>query len=75
MATLEHLTFSELEKLIQTLALPPDTRLTVIFDDEKVTQKALKRQRALDAMSRLKGSGNGKLVSTLLSEREKDKIV
>jgi hypothetical protein len=35
MATLEHLTFSELEKLIRALALPPDTRLTVTFDGEE----------------------------------------
>jgi hypothetical protein len=75
MATLEHLTFSELEKLIRTLKLPSDTRLTVTFDDEKITQKAMKRQKALDAMSRLKGSGNGKLVATLLSERERDTLL
>ena len=75
MATLEHLTFSELEKLIRTLDLPSDTRLTVTFDDEKVTQKAVKRQKALDAMKQLKGSGNGKLVATLLTERERDSLL
>jgi hypothetical protein len=75
MATVEHLTFSELEKLIRTLELPADTRLTVTFDDEKVTQKAIKRQKALDAMARLKGSGNGKLVTKLLSERERDTLL
>lgn len=35
MATIEHITFSELEKLIRALDLPSDTRLTVIFDDEQ----------------------------------------
>ena len=70
MVTVEHLTFSELEKLIHTLALPSDTRLTVTFDDQEVTQKALKRQKALDAMARLKGSGNGRLMAALMKSRQ-----
>ncbi|MGC1374900.1 MAG: hypothetical protein WA821_01670 [Anaerolineales bacterium] len=70
MAILEHLTFSELEKLIRALALSPDTRLTVTFDEQEATQKALKRQKALDAMTRLKGSGNGRLMAALMKSRQ-----
>jgi len=40
MSTIEHVTFSELENLLRTLALPPDTRLTVTFEDKEATQKA-----------------------------------
>ena len=75
MSTIEHVTFSESENLLRTLALPPDTRLTVTFEDKEAAQKALKRQKALEAMKRLKGSGNGNLVATLLSERERDALL
>jgi hypothetical protein len=34
----------------------------------------LKRKRAIEAMQKLRGSGNGNLVNALLKEREKDKL-
>lgn len=75
MSTIEHVTLSELQDLLQTLQLPPDTRLTVKFEDAQAVQKALKRQKAIEAMKKLKGSGNGNLVSALLADREKEALL
>lgn len=72
MAPIERVTISELQDLLQSLKLPPDTRLTVEFEDAQVVQKAFKRQKAIEAMKKLKGSGNGNLVSALLTERKKE---
>lgn len=75
MSTFENVTVSELQNLLQSLQLPPDTRLTVEFEDVQAVQKAVKRQRAIEAMKKLKGSGNGNLVSALLTEREKKALL
>jgi len=75
MSAIEHVTFSELEDLLRSLQLPPDTRLTVQFEDAQAMQKVLKRKKAIEAMKKLKGSGNGNLVTALLSEREKDTLL
>jgi hypothetical protein len=69
---LEHVTLAELQDMLQTLRLPPETRLTVQFEDTPTTQQAIRRQKALEAMQKIKGSGNGQLVAALLAEREKD---
>ncbi len=73
MATIEQVPLSELEKMLRTLNLPSDTRVTLKFEDNETAEKALRRKKALEAMKRLRGSGNGKLLETLLNEREKDK--
>ena len=75
MSTIEHVTLSELQDLLQSLHLPPDTRLKVEFEDAQTIQKALKRQTAIAAMKKLKGSGNGNLVTALLAEREKEALL
>lgn len=72
MPAIEHVTVAELQDLLQSLKLPPNTRLTIEFEDGQAVQKALKRQKAIEAMKELKGSGNGNLVTALLTEREKD---
>jgi len=78
MPTFEHITLSELQNRFQSLNLPPDTRMTVKIeesskiDDSQLEQKELKRQKALEAMEKLKGSGSGNLVEALLEERKKD---
>lgn len=69
MAAIEHVTVSELQNLLQSLKLPPDTRLKIEVEDGQAVQKALQRQKAIAAMKNLKGSGNGNLVTALLSER------
>ncbi|MFQ5602165.1 MAG: hypothetical protein ACE5HS_02710 [bacterium] len=74
MPRIEHIPLSELEKIIQSLHLPKDTKVTLTIEDNDVTQKAVKRQKALEAMRKLRGSGNGNLVDILLQEREKDKL-
>lgn len=75
MSTIEHVKLSELQNLLQSLKLPPETRLTIKFEDGQAVQKALKRQMAIEAMKKLKGSGNGNLVATLLTEREKEALL
>ncbi len=75
MSTFENVTLSELQNLLQSLQLPPDTRLTVEFEDAQAVLKAVKRQKAIEAMKKLKGSGNGNLVSALLTEREKEALL
>lgn len=72
MATLEQVTLSELQNLLDSLQLPPETRLTVRFENAEAVERALKRQKAVAAMQKLKGSGNGNLVAALLAEREKE---
>ena len=75
MSTIEHVTLSELQDVLQTLQLPPDTRVTVKFEDTQAVQKAVRRQKAIEAMQKLKGSGNGNLVAALLAEREKEALL
>jgi len=75
MSTIEHVTLSELHNLLLSLQLPPDTRLTVKFEDTQAVQKAVERQKAIEAMKKLKGSGNGNLVAALLTEREKEALL
>lgn len=54
MSTIEHVTLSELQGLLHSLQLPPDTRLTIKFEDAEAVQKTLKRQKAVEAMKQLK---------------------
>ena len=75
MSTIEHVTLSELQNLLQSLHLPPDTRLTVKFENAQSVKKAVKRQKAVAAMKKLRGSGNGNLVTALLAEREKEALL
>lgn len=75
MATLEHITLEDLEKAIHSLHLPSNTRFTVIIENSENLEKLTKRKQALDAMKKLKNSGNGKLLSALLTERKKDSLL
>ena len=75
MSTLEHITLSELQSILKDIRLPLDTRITISFDDAKAALKVLRRKKAIDAMQKLKGSGTGNLVSVLLKERQKDKLL
>ena len=74
MQTLENITLSEFQDLIDHVKLPVKTRFTITFEDEQSAFEILKRKRAIEAMKKLRGSGNGNLVATLLREREKDKL-
>jgi len=75
MATTEHLTLSELKSILKDIKLPSDTRVSISFEDEDAVLEIQKRKKALLAMKQLKGSGTGKLVSILLEERQKDKLL
>jgi hypothetical protein len=72
MATLAHITVSELQEFIQTKKINNKTRLTVIFENDDTTS-SVKKMIANQAIKKLKGSGNGNLVSTLLKDRIRDK--
>lgn len=74
MSTLEHVTLSELQNFLHSLQLPPETRLTVRFENAEAIERAVKRQKAVAAMQKLRGSGSGNLVEVLLTEREKEAL-
>jgi hypothetical protein len=74
MQTIENITLSEFQDLINHVKLPTKTRLSVTFEDDQSAIEIVKRKRAIEAMKKLKGSGNGNLVSALLKDREKDKL-
>ena len=74
MQTLKHITLSEFQDLLSHANLPQKTRLTVTFEDSQSAMAILKKKRAMDAMRKLRGSGNGNLVSAFLKERENDKL-
>ena len=74
MSTIKHVTISELQKQLHSLLLPSDTQLTVIIEEDKRIKRVWNKEKAIKAMKRLKGSGNGQLVSALLRERRKDKL-
>ncbi len=74
MSTTINITVSELQLFLNHLSLPSETRLSIIFDDNDASVEILKRKRAIDAIKKLKGSGNGNLTNALLKEREKDKL-
>lgn len=75
MTTLAHITLSEFESLVQSVKLPSETRLTVTAEDDRAAVEMMKRKKALEAMQKLRGSGNGNLVNVLLQERERDKAL
>lgn len=75
MSTIEHVTISELEDLLRTMQVPSDTHMTITLEDSQEKIEALKRQKAIEAMQKLRGSGNGNLVTALLREREKDALL
>lgn len=71
--TFAHITLAEFQSLLQVVRLPSETTLTVTFEDEQATLALLKRKKALDAMKKLRGSGNGNLVNALLHERQRER--
>ena len=74
MTKLENITLSEFKALINHVKLPAKTRLSVTFVEDQSAIEIFKRKRATEAMQKLRGSGNGNLVTALLEEREKDKL-
>jgi hypothetical protein len=75
MQTIEHIPISEVEKTLRSLQLPSDTRVTLSIEVNEEEQKHLKKIRALEAMEKLKGSGSGNLVETLLEDRKRDSLL
>jgi hypothetical protein len=75
MSKIEKIPLSRLEDLLRSLNLPDNTTVTLPIEDNEAAQKALRRHKALEAMKKLKGSGNGNLVVALLKDREKDALL
>ena len=75
MTTLAHITLFEFETLLKGVELPKETRLTVTFEDEQSAIAIAQRTKALKAMHKLRGSGNGNLVNVLLQDREREKTL
>jgi hypothetical protein len=73
MATFAQITLSEFQLLLRGVTLPSETTVIVTFEDEQAAIAIVQRQKALDAMRKLRGSGNGKLVTALLHERERER--
>lgn len=73
MTTLAHITLSEFQWLVRGIALPSETKVTVTFEDDQTAVAIARRQKAMEAMRKLRGSGNGKLVTALLHEREQER--
>lgn len=74
LSTVENMTLSEFKDLLNHVKLPEKIHLTVTFDDNQTTSEILRKKRAIEAIHKLRGSGNGNLVKTLLKERSKDKL-
>ncbi len=72
MTTLSNITLSEFDSLLRGVHLPTETRVTITFEDDHTALELIKRKKALEAMRRLRGSGNGNLVNVLLQERKRD---
>lgn len=73
MATIKNVTLSKLQEKLNSLQLPSNAQLTIIIEENVGIKNVWDKQKALEAMKKLKGSGNGKLVDALLKERKKDK--
>ena len=73
METLSHITLSELQALFNDTNLSREIRLTVTIENGNNALTVAKRRKAIDAMKKLKGSGNGNLVNALLLDRMRDK--
>ena len=69
MTTLFNITTSESKTLNQPPMPPSDTLCAIKMEDNHTSLQIMKRQKALAAMNKLKGSGNGCLVNILLKER------
>lgn len=75
MTTLTHITLSEFQTLLKGIQLPRETRLTVTFEDKQSAMAIAQRNKALEALHKLRGSGNGNLLRVLLEDREREKTL
>ncbi len=73
MTTLSSIKFSDLKDLLKSTDLPDDSRVTITFEDDRVGEEVSRREKALSAMKKLRGTGNGGLVKALLGQRQEDK--
>jgi hypothetical protein len=73
MSTLRDITLAELQEALRERGLSPETRVTVTLADSQNDSVDRKRQKALEAMQKLRGTGNGKLMATLQEERSRER--
>nr|VFJ89673.1 MAG: hypothetical protein BECKH772B_GA0070898_1000613 [Candidatus Kentron sp. H]VFJ96337.1 MAG: hypothetical protein BECKH772A_GA0070896_1010213 [Candidatus Kentron sp. H]VFK05202.1 MAG: hypothetical protein BECKH772C_GA0070978_102467 [Candidatus Kentron sp. H] len=73
MQTTINTTLSELQPVLNRLSLPSETKLRITFEENDPDWEARKREMAMNAMEKLRGSGNGKLLDALLEERARER--
>jgi len=71
MTQIKNINLSELHKKLDSLHFPSDAQLSVTIEGGKIKHK-WNRRKSMDAMKKLKGSGNGKLLDALIRERQDD---
>lgn len=64
MTTSTHITLSEFQTLLKGIPLP-----------ERPAMAIAQRNKALEALHKLRGSGNGNLLRVLLEDREREKTL
>nr|VFK66195.1 MAG: hypothetical protein BECKUNK1418G_GA0071005_108214 [Candidatus Kentron sp. UNK]VFK71806.1 MAG: hypothetical protein BECKUNK1418H_GA0071006_108214 [Candidatus Kentron sp. UNK] len=73
MQTTINTTLSELQPVLERLSLPSETKLKITFEDNDPGWETRRREMAMDAIKKLRGSGNGKLLNALLEERARER--
>nr|VFJ46055.1 MAG: hypothetical protein BECKFM1743A_GA0114220_100329 [Candidatus Kentron sp. FM]VFJ73059.1 MAG: hypothetical protein BECKFM1743C_GA0114222_106982 [Candidatus Kentron sp. FM]VFK06423.1 MAG: hypothetical protein BECKFM1743B_GA0114221_100175 [Candidatus Kentron sp. FM] len=66
-------TLSELQPVLDRLSLPSETKLRITLEQNDPDWETRRRERAMEAMKKLRGSGNGKLLDALLEERARER--
>jgi len=66
-------TLAELQPVLDRLSLPSETKLKITFEQNDPDWEARRRERAREAMKKLRGSGNGQLLDALLEERARER--
>ncbi len=74
MTTLDPVTVSVLHQLLRTAGFPHDSRLPVMFEEDRVSDAFDKHTKTISALQQLRGSGSGNQVRALLGERVRDRL-
>lgn len=72
----EYIRLSQLQEKLNNFRPPSDVPISGTIEEKKKNNKRVwKKQKALEAMKNLKGSGNGKLIKALLKDRKKETLL
>lgn len=73
MSTIENITISELKELIASSDLAPDAIVNLTIMDDKTADQLKAKRQSYNAIQRVRGSGNGKLMDELITYRKKER--